>query len=210
MKKTAILLTGLMIGAVSFVQAQFEGVIKFKKHKTTETIDYTYHIKGDQVRIDEFDRDGKLKGIMLINSTKNEVVALSPDRKLYMDATNSRVPAKVNPKVTKTSKKEKINGYMCSEWLVVSEQEGIFVTYQVIDDAKFSFFKPMLETLNRKDRLSKYWLEVPGIENRFTMVGVEKYADGKQKVKLEVVEMTEKSVDASLFKIPSDYVKFEK
>jgi len=99
---------------------------------------------------------------------------------------------------------------MCSEWLVQSDQEGIFVTYQVIDEPKFSFFEPMLRTLNRKDRLSKYWLEVPGIENKFTMVGIEKYADGKQKVKLEVIELKEKTISDDMFNIPSDYVKFEK
>ncbi len=195
---------------VGIVQAQFEGKIKFKKHKTTQTIDYTYYVKGDMVRIDEFGREGKLKGIMLINSAKDDVVALSPERKLYMDATNSREPAKVNPLVTKTSKKETINGYSCTEWMVVSDKEGVLITYKVIDDAKFSFFEPMLRTLNRKDKLSKYWLEIPGIENKFTMVGIEKYADGKQKVKLEVVELSEEKVDDSLFKIPAGYVKFEK
>jgi len=208
MKKLTIL-TVLILGTL-FATAQFEGVIKFKKHKTTETIDYTYYIKGDKVRIEEYDKEGKLKGIMLIDSKKDEVVALSPERKLYMDATNSRQPAKVNPMVTKTSKKQEIQGYMCTEWLVQSDQEGIFVSYQVIDEPKFSFFEAMLRTLNRKDRLSKYWLETPGIENKFTMVGIEKYADGKQKVKLEVTEMTEEKVSDAMFDIPSDYVKFEK
>jgi len=194
----------------TIVNAQFEGVIKFKKYKTTETINYTYYVKGDKVRIDEFGKEDKLKGIMLIDSKKEDVTALSPERKLYMDATNSRQPAKSETKVTKTSKKQKVNGQDCTEWFVINEKEGLLVTYQVIDEAKYSFFEPMLRTLNRKDRLSKYWLDIPGIENRFTMVGVEKYADGKQKVKLEVVEIKEEKIDDKLFDIPSDYVKFEK
>lgn len=192
------------------LNAQFEGVINFKKQKGSEITNYTYYIKGKNVRIDEFGPEGAIKGIMLIDTEKDVVTALSPDRKLYMDATNNKPPVKVNPKVTKTSQKKKIGDYNCTEWVVLSKEEGTIVSYWVIDEADFPFFEAMLRTLNRKDRLSKYWLEVPGIKGKFTMMGTEKSMDGQTRVTLEVTSMEEKSVEDSVFEIPSNYVKFEK
>ncbi len=192
-------------------QTQFEGIIKFQKTKGEEVTKYTYFIKGNNVRIDEFGPDGTtIKGIMLIDNEKSVVTALSPDRKLYMDASNNKPGTKVMPKVTKTSNKKKIKGYDCTEWVVSSDAEETTISYWVIDESKFSFFEPLLKTLNRKDRLSKYWLEVPGIKNKFTMVGTEKAKDGSKRTELEVIEMEEKKVEQSVFDIPKDYVKFEK
>lgn len=193
------------------MSAQFEGVIKFDKKKGTEITKYIYYVKGKQVRIDEFGPDGTtVKGIMLINTEKGSVTALSPDRKLFMDASNDKPAVKVNPKVTKTTNKKKIKGVDCTEWTATSDLEETTISYWVIDQANYSFFEPLLRTLNRKDRLSKYWVELPEIKGKFTMVGVEKSKDGSERTRLEVSELTEKKMDDSLFSIPKDYVKFEK
>ncbi len=198
------------IALTTSANAQFEGVIDFKKVKGSEITKYTYYVKGSKVRIDEFGPEGKVKGIMLIDTKKDMVTALSPDRKLYMDATNNKPPVKVTPQVTKTSKKQKMVGYDCTEWVVMSKMESTIVSYWVTDETKFSFFEAMLRTLNRKDRLSKYWLEVPGIDGRFTTKGTEKGMDGSVRMSLEAEKIEEKSVEDSLFEIPSNYVKFEK
>lgn len=214
MKKINVLKNACLVALVftyTFAQAQFEGVIKFDKKKGTEMTKYTYYVKGKQVRIDEFGPDGTtVKGIMLINTEKGSVTALSPDRKLFMDASNDKPANKVGPKFAKTSNKKKIKGVDCTEWTATSDLEETVISYWVIDQAKFSFFEPLLKTLNRKDRLSKYWLELPEIKGRFTMVGLEKSKDGTERTKLEVSEMVEKKVDDALFAIPKDYVKFEK
>ena len=207
--KTLTTILGLLITLVYTGFAQFEGVIQFQKVKS-ETTKYTYYIKGNNVRIDEFGTANAIKGTMLVDIEKGTVTALSPDRKLYMDATNSKVPVAVNPKVERTTNKKKIQGYDCTEWIVKSEVEGTTISYWVIDKADFPFFKGLLKTLNRKDRLSKYWLEVPGIDNLFTMVGEEKAADGTTRTKLEVIGVEPKKIDAALFAIPRGYVKFEK
>lgn len=207
------LLLGLIVlpSLVLKAQTPFEGIIKFQKTKGEEITKYTYFIKGNSVRIDEFGPDGTtIKGIMLIDSEKGVVTALSPDRKLYMDASNNKPGTKIAPKVTKTSNKKKIKGYDCTEWVVSSDQEETSISYWVIDEAKFPFFETLLKTLNRKDRLSKYWLEVPGIKGKFTMIGTEKAKDGSKRTELEVIEMEEKKVEATVFEIPKDYVKFEK
>src|ERR1043165_5133225 len=48
--------------------AQFEGVIEFKKASTTDTTNYVYYVKGNQVRIDEIgSKSHKIEGSFLVD-----------------------------------------------------------------------------------------------------------------------------------------------
>ena len=207
--KKSISLVALILALGFSSMAQFEGKINFDKVKS-ETTKYVYYIKGENVRIDEFGSDGAIKGIMLVNTTKGTATSMLPDRKLYMDASNSKTAAPVNPTVNKTSNTKTIQGYKCTEWIVKSEKDGTEISYWVIDKKDFPFFKKLLTTLNRKDRLSKYWLEVPGIDNLFTMVGEERALDGSVRTRLEVTSVEPQTLESSLFEIPQGYVKFER
>ena len=212
MKKLSVFISlcivfGLFVAKSSL--AQFQGVIYFDKIKS-ETTKYVYYIKGKKVRIDEFSDDGEVKGVMLVDLGQGTVTALHPERKLYMDASNKTSPSPSNIKVTKTTNKQTIHGVECVEWIARSEDEGTEISYWVILESKYDFFQPLLKTLNRKDRISKYFLECDGIDKKFTMKGIEKSLDGSVRTSLEVTKIEEKNVDNSLFQIPSDYVKFEK
>ncbi|MGB6036512.1 MAG: DUF4412 domain-containing protein, partial [Cryomorphaceae bacterium] len=83
------------------------------------------------------------------------------------------------------------------------------VTFWVADD-DFDFLVPMLETLNRKDKLAVYFMNVPEIEGMFPMKGIEKKTDGVELTNLQVKEVEKGELDNSLFEIPSDYTKFER
>jgi len=201
----------LFAALVFFTQllfAQFEGVINFEKIKS-ETTKYTYYVKGKKVRIDEYGSDGKIKGTELIDLDKGTVWALSHDRKLYMDGTPKRVHAASNPKLNKTSNKKTVHGYECTEWLAKSVDEGTEISYWVGGD-KFDFFVPLLKTLNRKDRLSKYYVETANDSKGFPFVGTEKAMDGSVRTTLKVTSIEEKAIEDSLFEVPNDFVKFEK
>lgn len=212
MKKPSILLSlfivlGMFIANISF--AQFEGVIYFDKVKS-ETTKYIYYVKGKKVRIDEFGADGTSKGIMLIDMDKNTYIPLDPNRKLWMDGPEHKAFVAPTVTINKTTNKEKINGVECVEWIARSEAEGTEISHWVILEDKYSFFEPMLRTLNRKDRVSTYFLQYPDIKNKFTMKAVEKSLDGTVRMSLEVTKMEPKSIPNSTFEIPSDFVKFEK
>lgn len=210
MKKTIISCAVVAFSTVisNAVFAQFEGVIKFEKYKN-DTTKYMYHVKGKQVRITEFGTDGSEKGIQLVDLDKKSVIALSPDRKLYMDASNAKDAVPVSPQVTKTANKKKIAGYDCTEWVAKSDKDNTVISYWVGGD-KFDFFVPLLTTLNRKDRLSKYFVEIPENKGVFTMQGEEKALDGTVKNVLKVTSVETKKLDPSLFEIPKGFQKFEK
>ncbi len=208
-KTLATLVASAMLSSVALATGPFQGTIKFTKTIGPVTANYTYYVKGDKVRVEELGENGEVQGIMIIDTKTNTVKALSPERQMYIDVPNKRPARETEVYVQKTGKTEVINGYNCSEVKVAGKTDGREVTYWMADD-DFDFFIPMLETLNRKDKLAIYFMNIPDIEGVFPMVGVERKSDGVELSKLQVVEMTKSNLDNVLFEIPSDYTKFER
>jgi hypothetical protein len=209
MKHLFTTISFLTVLGLSSLFAQFEGIIEFDKIKA-ETTRYSYAVKGDKVRIEETSPDGEIKGIMIIDLTKEKVTALSPERKLYMDATNKRIAPAIKPEINKTKNTKKIQGYNCTEWIVKYGAEDTEISYWVTPSGEFDFFNKMLVVLNRKDKLSKYFLSVPGHEDMFTLDGVEKTIDGSIRTELRITSIEKKTLEDKLFTIPKEYQQFER
>lgn len=207
MKK--LLFTSLFTVIAAFTFAQFEGVIQFEKTKGDASTKYSYFIGPDKVRIEEMGSDGKLKGVMLVDLKTNTLTSLSPERKIYMDATNHRPQTLPKTKLNKTGNKKNISGYDCTEWVVSNDLENTQISYWVVDKG-FDFFTKLLKALNRKDKLSTYYLSNSGIEGTFTMMGTEKDMMTNSVTELKVTKIEKKAIDKNMFVIPEGYQKFEK
>lgn len=194
----------------TMTQAQsFEGVIDFKKTSGPVVTNYKYYVKGDHVRIEEVSSKGDVQGIMLVDTHDKTVVALSPERKLFMDVPNMRLPKEVETTITKTSETKEILNYKCEKWLVKSNAEDRLITYWVAADA-FDFFIPLLQTLNRKDEQAVFFLEIADSKGVFPIVGLEQKIDGAEVGRLEVSSITKGPQKDALFEIPAGYNKFER
>ena len=208
-KTLATLVASAMLSSVAFATGPFQGMIKFTKTIGPVTANYVYYVKGDKVRVEELGENGEVQGIMIVDTKANTVKALSPERQMYIDVPNKRPAREMEVYVQKTGKSETINGYKCSEVKVSGKSDGREVTYWVADD-DFDFFIPMLETLNRKDKLAVYFMNIPDLAGVFPMVGVERKTDGVELSKLQVIEMNKTDLEVSMFEIPANYTKFER
>ncbi|QQR87907.1 MAG: DUF4412 domain-containing protein [Flavobacteriales bacterium] len=205
-------LTALTFGtALAFTASAqaFEGTIEFTKTTGPVVTNYKYYVKGDHVRIEEINSRGEVQGIMLVDTKDRTVYALSPERKLYMDVPNMRLPKDVKTEVKKTGEMRDMAGYKCEKWVVKSTAEDRNITYWVAAD-EFNFFIPLLETLNRKDEQAVFFLEIDGAAGVFPLLGVEQKLDGSEVSKLEVTKVTKGVQKPALFEIPGDYNKFER
>jgi hypothetical protein len=202
------LLAALVIGSTLRAQA-FEGVIEFTKTTGPVVTNYKYFIKGDRVRIEEVSARGDVQGIMLVDTHDKSVTAISPERKLYMDVPNMRLPKDVETHVQKTSDLRDIAGYKCEKWVVKSGKEDRMLTYWVAAD-EFNFFIPLLETLNRKDEQAVFFLQIKDAKGVFPMLGIEQKMDGAEVSRLEVTKVTKGVQKPALFEVPSGYNKFER
>jgi len=192
------------------IQAQsFEGVVEFTKTTGPVVTTYRYFVKGERIRIEEIGARGEVQGIMLVDTRDKTVTAISPERKLYMDVPNMRLPKDVEVQVQKTSDLKDIAGYKCEKWLVKSPKEDRQITYWVAAD-DFDFFVPLLETLNRKDEQAVFFLQVKDNGGVFPMLGIEQKTDGAEVSRLEVSKVTKAAQKPALFEIPAGYNKFER
>lgn len=204
----SLMMMGLLCTTTGTAQ-RFEGSIGFTKNIGPVTAKYIYHVKDDMIRVEELDEEGEIQGIMLVNTTDNSVVALSPERKMYIDVPNRRKTNHSSTEVKPTGKQETINGYVCEEWIVESIDDGREVSYWVATE-DFDFFLPMLKTLNRKDKMALYYMDLPNAAGSFPMKGTEVKSDGMELTRLEVDSVEKTALSADLFSIPEGYSKFER
>jgi Domain of unknown function (DUF4412) len=200
---------GLFLFASTASAQSFEGVIEFTKTTGPVVTTYRYFIKGEHVRIEEVSARGEVQGIMLVDTRDKTVIALSPERKLYMDVPNMRLPKEVETQVQKTTEMRDIAGYKCEKWIVKSAKEDRQITYWVAAD-EFNFFIPLLEALNRKDEQAVFFLQITGATGVFPMLGVEQKMDGAEVSRLEVTKVTKGVQKPTLFEIPAGFNKFER
>ncbi|MBX2972204.1 MAG: DUF4412 domain-containing protein [Flavobacteriales bacterium] len=205
------LVTGssLVLLAAAAMAQPFEGTIEFTKTTGPVVSNYKYFVKGDRVRIEEVSARGDVQGIMLVDTRDKTVTAISPERKLYMDVPNMRLPKDVETSVQKTSEMKDMAGYKCEKWLVKSPKEDRVLTYWVAAD-EFNFFVPLLETLNRKDEQAVFFLQIKDNKGVFPLLGIEQKSDGAEVSRLEVKQVTKGAQKASLFEIPAGFNKFER
>ena len=187
----------------------FEGVLEFTKTTGPVVTTYKYFVKGERIRVEEIGARGEVQGIMLVDTRDKTVTAISPERKLYMDVPNMRLPKDVEVSVQKTSEMKDMAGYKCEKWVVKSPKEDRQITYWVAAD-EFSFFVPMLETLNRKDEQAVFFLQIKDNRGVFPMLGVEQKMDGAEVSRLQVTKVTKAAQKPALFEIPGGYNKFER
>jgi hypothetical protein len=212
MKKLSLLSFIFLTVHFSSFSQSFEGVIDFKKYSTMDTSEYVYYVKGDKVRIDEIDsKTKKPAGSFIIDLKLGTMISLSHDRKLYMDQKPS-MPATIKgtPEVTKTKNVKAIQGIKCTEYVVKNKDENTQVSYYISNNGKYDFFEKLLKLLNRKDKLSSYYLKITNISGLFPLMAVQQTMDGKETSRIETLKLEKKPLDASLFQIPKGYEKFDK
>ena len=212
MKKIRLLTLIAVIALGSIAQsafAQFEGVIKFDKVRRETTTKYAYYVSGSHIRVEDTGADGKVKGIMLIDTEKETSIAITPERKMYMTARNKRPPAKINLDVNKTKNSKKLVNTTCTEWVTKNKDDGTEIRFWVGGD-EFGFFTKFLKVMNRKDNFAKFFMAVPDNKGVFTFHAVEKDSEGKVKAELRVTSIEKKKVPMDMFKIPAGFVEFEK
>lgn len=73
----------------SLMAQGFEGTIEFKRANYFDETNYMYTIGKDKVRVDEYDKEGKLTGTMFIDLKTKEVTAINHARKMHMKVTSN-------------------------------------------------------------------------------------------------------------------------
>lgn len=211
LKSLSTILLVASFGFTSIVAQSFEGTIEFTKAGINDTTNYIYTVKGNMVRIDEIGlKSKKIAGTFLVDLEAKTMMSINHDRKLYMDQKAPKTPVVKGTCVIKKGAKGKtLQGFKCTEYIVTNTEENTKITYYIAS-GNYTFFEKLLRQLNRKDKSATYFLQMTDLKNVFPMLSIQTDLSGIETGRLEVTKVTAKPIDAGLFKIPTDYKKFEK
>lgn len=194
------------------VTGPFEGIIDFMQSNGIDTSLYKYSIKGNNVRIENYDpRTKNSEGIYLIDLSTKKMTALSPVRKIYFDQSPTGAAAQPSGTavVTKTANVKKINGYTCTEYDVTDATEGTKIAYWMAS-GHFDFFNGMMQVLNRKDKFSEYYMQIKNSTGMFPMLAIQYDMSGNNKGEMKAQDVKRAVVTDDNFKIPAGYKEFKK
>lgn len=212
--------------------AEFEGIIAMKMEgENQKGGEMTYFLKGRNTRIEtKMGNTPEGMAVMLWDPEGGKVTTLMPSRKMYMTmdlkATGEGFKEAANdmkqsqgytqdrawPKLTPTGKKETVAGHTCEHWLMGDKQDldmcvakglGYFGMGSQLGGGgllKDLAFSPKIVAEAAAHPEWVKFLEGGAFPLKLTMT-----EDGKVKMNMEATRIEKKSLDDSLFTIPSDF-----
>ncbi len=204
-------MAALALALPMFTLAQgFEGSIYFTRSNQTDVVKYAYHVKGDKVRIDEYDENlDKVIGTLLVDLTKEELLALSHQRQLFMERHNRDYdPGFEKSLAVSSGNKKTIMGRSCEQIRVKNEDADREISYWVAE-GDFDFFPKLMKVLKRKDNFATYYMQIPDTGGKMPIHATERDLMRNQKGSLAIDKIEEHALAAEMFEVPKDYYKVD-
>ena len=206
-KRFYLLLTSLLLLSPVLRAESFEGLIKFRQYTSYDTTLLKYFIRNNKIRINKYNNDGQLIECLLVDTEKEKVTALNPQKKLYrpLELENKdHTEEDENYVIIRRGNHKKINGVKCYQWRVRNRKSNTEIAYWVAAK-KFDFFHDLIGLLQKTNKIYDFFSEIPGKNGMFPFLSVERTLLRKERQRLTVAEITGKSMEESLFEIPDDY-----
>jgi hypothetical protein len=189
---------------------KFEGSINFKKETVYDTSFVTIQVKGNLIRLDEFDRKKNLINTLIINLENEKVLALSPKRKLFYELRPSRAIRSPyeDTVIIRTKNEMVLDGYTCCQVRVKCVSRDTETSFWVAHK-DFPFFNTMNKILQNIKSDVNVFSYFPDADGAFPMLIVERTLLRKEKMKIQVTGIKEVALSESLFTVPPEYQKIE-
>jgi len=188
----------------------FEGKIKLVEESNYNTTFYTYTIKNKQIRVDKFDQNHEIIQSMLVNLENEQMIVLSPSKKLYtyQELSRNLNTTNENFEVIKTKNTRLLNGKKCYQWRVRNVEQNTEVTYWV-SESNFYFFNDFIKLLNCTEQTFTFFEKIPNSQGFFPILTVERTLLRKIKKQISVIEINHQKVNDTTFEIPKDFNEVE-
>ncbi len=202
--KIAIIL--ITFFTISVFSKNFEGTLSYIKECGNDTSYVYWFIKGNKVRIEEYNRFHEISSTVLVDIEKEISYQISPDQKLYTPYEQNKIDlfADNNFQITKSNNYKIINGTKCYQWRVRNQAKNTEITYWVTRDS-FSIYNKTILSLNKTDNSICFFKKIPEYQGYLPLLCEERTLLRDTRSKKSLIKITKKEVSNSLFVIPSDY-----
>jgi hypothetical protein len=188
------------------ITSGFEGKITFVKQSVYDTSYYDCYIKGELIRIEEYDKQHHHQNTFIGNLKNQTLTAIDQENKLVAKIeTHSLISADKNEFQTiKTTNHKLINGYECYQWRVKNKYRKTEISYWVTK-IHFPLCSHFLKLLNSSENFLNFFLYIPDNDGFFPILVEERTILREEKVKLQVTHVSQTILSKGLFTIPKSY-----
>lgn len=205
MKKIILVLLASFTVSLGLSAQEFEGMIEFKKQEGKRIDNSVWYVKGDLVRVDEFEPGTRiLKGCRLINTKDQTAKYLDHKAKTWTEMILTMSDAPQGVTVSESKNTKEILTYKTSEYMMRFPVDTMQLNYWV-NFGKFGFFRPALKFMAFDNVFYEYYWQLPAKDNMMPMLVTRTNAKGEETGRLEVTRIDKKVIDAKLFDIPAGY-----
>jgi Domain of unknown function (DUF4412) len=200
----------------------FEGTVSWQMGERAMEMNQSY--KGTQVR-NEMTGQGGRQGVMIMDMGARTMTMIMPERKMYMTMNMDAMKAEMDdmnheehklPKLTDTGKSETIAGKSCEVYRLATE-EGKPDTMELCAAKGMGFFMGGARgPMSRGNTNASIAVDLAGspefakmYKDGFFPLRISRLENGQVKTEMIATKVEAKSLDASLFQVPSDYTEMK-
>ncbi|MDX9854449.1 MAG: DUF4412 domain-containing protein [Tenuifilaceae bacterium] len=185
---------------------KFEGTINLVKHTVFDTSYISVSVKGDMIRLEQWDKHKRNISTYLIDVNKELVLALSPQKKMFTQVRvgNAHSVSGGSIEVLKTENTMEINGVICYQWRVKDRVKNTEVAYWVANK-NYAFFEKMVRLLARTEESFNLFALIPNNTGFFPLLTVERTHLRKEKLRVSVTGIKPAKLNDNLFRVPHGY-----
>ncbi len=189
----------------------FEGSIYMVQQTRYDTIDYTYYVKNNLVRIERQGNENEDTEVLLIDLSKNTVYALEPEKEMYTEiiVPEEALKKKLRHEFIKTENYRQINGIQCYHWRIRDRENNTEVAFWVTNN-EFYFFTDLIKILSHIEENYRLFEYIPSEEGFFPMLSVERTLLRKEKNRMAVTRISRENLETDLFLIPRQYERIRR
>ncbi|MGC3974123.1 MAG: DUF4412 domain-containing protein [Nitrospira sp.] len=211
MRVKAAFLIGLVLTliAMSAHAGDFEGVIRMKSsHPDTGTSGtINWYIKGDRGRVEMSRKEGQTH-VMLFDGKARTMQMGMPGQKSYLEISmegdrGERLEELLETqRVERTGKTEKIAGYTCEVWRITDKEEHRAKSELCVAKGFGKAATFWIDPKEARRSSQPGWVKQLAEEGGFGLRSIQYDEAGKESVRMEVVSIEKKTLDASVFAFP--------
>lgn len=194
---------------ISFNSFSIECEIKMKKVSLSDTLYYTYSIKNEYIRIDEYNKYNKLQKSIITNSTKSYTYIDHSEKKyIILNYNNINNSFYYNTKYESyyNDNYKYIINYKCNQWIIKDKKHDRIITLWMTENDKFNQMKiylPIIPSINETYSYLSY-VTIPGVPLQIEVKNIFRY--DIENIYVTNIDYNIK-IDDSKFKLPIGYKK---
>lgn len=182
----------------------FEGKVNIIREGAYDTILVEVYIKGDYIRVNEFDKGNKLIRSYFANVAQGYTFLVSFSRRMYSKVKVDNSLMVSNVEIIKSENYIDIDGNRCYQWRVKNPTSQTETTYWVTP-IQYDFVSKLFRALANSGSAIEEMVSMPHAYGVMPLMVVDRTRFRKVRSCIRVVNVKPMQVSQSLFAIPSGF-----